>query len=28
MSLPAPRLGAMRYYGEPKSPMWRAPIGN
>ncbi len=21
----APSLGAMRYYGGPKSPMWRAP---
>jgi hypothetical protein len=22
------RLGPMRYYGGPKSPMWRAPIEN
>ena len=22
------RLGAMRYYGGPKSPMWRAPASN
>jgi hypothetical protein len=22
------RLGAMRYYGGPKSPMWRAPAEN
>ena len=21
-------LGPMRYYGGPKSPMWRAPAGN
>jgi hypothetical protein len=29
---PAPqqpiRLGPMRYYGGPKSPMWRAPVEN
>jgi hypothetical protein len=24
---PAVTLGAMRYYGGPKSPMWRAPAG-
>lgn len=24
----APRLGPMRYYGGPKSPMWRAPVEN
>jgi hypothetical protein len=24
----APRLGPMRYYGGPKSPMWRAPAEN
>jgi hypothetical protein len=22
------RLGAMRYYGGPKSPMWRGPAEN
>jgi hypothetical protein len=22
------RLGAMRYYGGPKSPMWRGPVEN
>ena len=22
------RPGAMRYYGGPKSPMWRGPVGN
>jgi hypothetical protein len=22
------RLGPMRYYGGPKSPMWRAPVEN
>jgi hypothetical protein len=22
------RLGAMGYYGGPKSPMWRGPAGN
>ena len=22
------RLGPMRYYGGPKSPMWRAPAAN
>jgi hypothetical protein len=22
------RLGPMRYYGGPKSPMWRSPIEN
>jgi hypothetical protein len=22
------RLGVMRYYGGPKSPMWRAPVEN
>jgi len=22
------RLGPMRYYGGPKSPMWRGPVGN
>jgi hypothetical protein len=25
---PTPRLGPMRYFGGPKSPMWRAPIEN
>lgn len=25
---PAPPLGPMRYYGGPKSPMWRAPVEN
>ncbi len=24
----AARLGAMRYYGGPKSPMWRGPAEN
>jgi hypothetical protein len=24
----APRVGPMRYYGGPKSPMWRAPVEN
>ncbi|WP_461346850.1 hypothetical protein [Bradyrhizobium sp. USDA 4451] len=23
---PALHLGPMRYYGGPKSPMWRAPL--
>jgi hypothetical protein len=22
------RIGPMRYYGGPKSPMWRAPVEN
>jgi hypothetical protein len=22
------KLGSMRYYGGPKSPMWRAPVEN
>jgi len=22
------RLGPMRYYGGPKSPMWRGPVEN
>jgi hypothetical protein len=25
---PPARLGAMRYYGGPKSPMWRGPAEN
>jgi len=27
-SLPTARLGPMRYYGGPKSPMWRGPVAN
>jgi hypothetical protein len=25
---PPARLGPMRYYGGPKSPMWRGPVEN
>jgi hypothetical protein len=25
---PTASLGPMRYYGGPKSPMWRAPVEN
>jgi hypothetical protein len=28
VSQPPARLGAMRYYGGPKSPMWRGPVEN
>jgi hypothetical protein len=28
VSQPPARLGPMRYYGGPKSPMWRGPVEN